>query len=196
MSESGCVRVISMDFSMRYPRTYRYVYAYKTKLDKQDAVSAALIKRLRNDWPDKKLQGELRNFYQGLYKAPYQTVDVGAGYSVNLPRASVIECLKVDGVTQSKLAQWCGVSAALVTNWKDGTKRPDKYEWWTLALHIGLPVEYLPAFLMMVGCSIDPMCRQDEILLHGQIMGYSPFAIYTILEMYGCPIEKRKTQTF
>ena len=32
MSESGCVRVISMDFSMRYPRTYRYVYAYKTKL--------------------------------------------------------------------------------------------------------------------------------------------------------------------
>lgn len=180
-----------MNFLMRYPRTYRYVHTYKARLDEQDAASAALIKRLRSNLPDEELQKDLSTFYHGLYKAPYKTINVGAGYSMNIPCASVIECLKDDGITQSKLAQWCKVSAALVTNWKDGTKHPDKYEWWTLALHIGLPAEYLPAFLMMVGYSIDPMCRQDEILLHGQIMGYSIPTIYTILEAYGCSIERK-----
>ncbi len=181
-----------MNFSKQYPCTYQYVHAYKAKLKEQDAASAVLIKRLRSDCPDRELQGDLATFYRSLYKAPYYMVDVGAGYAADLPRTSVIECLRADGITQSKLAQWCGVSAALITNWKDGTKRPDKYEWWILALHIGLPAEYLPAFLMMVGCSIDPMCRQDEILLHGQIMGYSVPAIYAILESYNCPIIKKK----
>lgn len=181
-----------MNFLMRYPHTYQYIHMYKTKLDEQDVASAALIKRLRSGLPDGELQKDLAAFYRSLYKAPYQTLEVGAGYSMSIPCASVIECLRADGITQSKLAQWCRVSAALVTNWKDGTRHPDKYEWWTLALHIGLPAEYLPAFLIMVGCSIDPMCRQDEILLHGQVMEYSIPTIYTMLETYGCSLEKEK----
>lgn len=171
----------------KYVHFFRLVRLYHEARQKMHEQNTSLMTRMLRGGVDSYLQKDLNAYYDKCYVSRPQKDDSRTESCFDC--AAVIDCLDHDGINNSHIARWCGVSNAQVTKWKNGTK-PRKHVWWRIALHTKLPLELLPAFLAIADCAYDPLCRQDVIMLHGQLMKYSVNEIMRQLQETGCLNEK------
>lgn len=128
------------------------------------------IRNHRNKWDDwKKDTGDNTRFYQGIrtYFIPEQDYsDRGFHDSMTDYHAivRVLDILKEAGLSQKKVSDFCGLHDANISKWKNMEKRPNKYQWWAIAVSVHLPVELIPAFLLMIGEVYEPLRIEDQII--------------------------------
>lgn len=90
-------------------------------------------------------------------------------------------------VSQQFVADTIHVSRSLITGWKNGSRCPEKYEWWTLAIRVlKLDYQLLLPYMHMIGCTIDATCLDDLILYFAMCNESKPEQIYALLHKYGC----------
>lgn len=94
---------------------------------------------------------------------------------------------KRSDITQETVAQYCNVKRNTVSSWKNGTRKPDKYSWWSFAICV-LEISYedvLP-YLDMIGETVNRACLDDMLLYYALCTGKNRYQTYMLLKEYGC----------
>lgn len=102
------------------------------------------------------------------------------------PVARMVDLLKACGITQAVIEGWCNLAGGVPSKWKKGTHRPDKYQWFSIAVSIGLPLELLDGFMRMAGFVADMLCIEDVLLCCALRRGLDRYETYCLLQKYGC----------
>ena len=122
----------------KYVHFFRLVRLYHEARQKMHEQNTSLMTRMLRGGVDSYLQKDLNAHYDKCYVSRPQKDDSRTESCFDC--AAVIDCLDHDGINNSHIARWCGVSNAQVTKWKNGTK-PRNHVWWRIALHTKLPLE-------------------------------------------------------
>lgn len=93
---------------------------------------------------------------------------------------------------EQNLANVCHAGRSTVSSWKSGTRIPDKYKWWVLAIAVfKLSYWHIQPFLDMIGCSIDMTCLDDVILFYSVCTSKTMYETFVLLNEYGCDETKK-----
>ncbi|MBR5428357.1 MAG: hypothetical protein IK118_08405 [Clostridia bacterium] len=101
------------------------------------------------------------------------------------------------------VADCINVSRPLVSCWKNGSRKPDKYAWWAFAIRIlHLDYQSLPPYLNLVGASVDLTCLDDVILFYSMCAEKKAHEIHHWLttqrcnqtQRYFAPAERSNTE--
>lgn len=91
-----------------------------------------------------------------------------------------------------QLANICHSGRSTVASWKSGTRLPDKYKWWVLAIGVfKLSYWHIQPYLDMVGSSVDMTCLDDVILFYSLCTSKSIYGTFVLLQENGCDETKR-----
>lgn len=128
------------------------------------------VRHHRNTWENWKHTPDMQTrFYQGI--RTYFNPDTKEFDSVPNEKkpdyyaiSRVLKILSESGIPQKDVAEMCGLEQSNASGWKSFRKRPNKYQWWVIAVETGLPADLLDAFLLMVGAVYEPMRIEDQII--------------------------------
>lgn len=146
----------------RIPLLEDYVREYGQETDR--------VRNHRYTWDNWKAHpDEGVTFYQGIrtYFNPdwdYPDGDCSDKKTDYHAIARVLNILVESKVSQKEVASFCGLNESNLSHWKTMRNRPNKYQWWAIAVEVKLPYDLIPAFLLMIGEVIEPMRMEDQII--------------------------------
>lgn len=93
---------------------------------------------------------------------------------------------------ETYLSQLCHCGRTTISSWKSGTRIPDKYKWWVLAItEFKLSYFHIQPFLNMIGSSVDMTKTDDMILFYALCADKSAHDVFVLLQQHGCTETKK-----